>query len=467
MREDKQDPRLEELEGLDALTRRRLLKGVGAFAFATASAPLLAACGGGGDSGTVASGGKEAQITGGVSSAEFRKQLGITDADVKALSGKDLNLGLVTALTGSGAEYGRSQGNGFKLAVAHFHEATGLTIKTQILDHKSGDPQAGTQAIRQLGGGSYGAVMSSYNADLGAMLPGLKQYKIMSFDPGGGTSVAFEGVPYFWGFRANTPNDPMPGNYQYATKELSDIKRVAFVVWDLGADYIGAIQKPFEQVLAKNGMQLVGTETAKIGSTDYSAVLSKVKTLNPDLVQLGLWGTDPGYFMKGYAQSGIDAPVVGSEFTFDAQKVAGSAYDKYWFAADYFDFQRPPNPLSQVFMKGYKAMFGKEADLFYEPNYYEGTLGLLELCRRVASKGGDINDGEQLQAACQSNPVFKSVYGGNAKTVGEVRIDPKTHTPVRRAMGTFAVQNGTPTPLAFYDIGGSDFKVVKKPAAVA
>jgi ABC-type branched-subunit amino acid transport system substrate-binding protein len=467
MPEDKQDPRLEGLEGLEAITRRRLLKGAGAFALATAAAPIISACGGSSNSNTVAAVAKNGQVIGGVKVAELRNLLGITDADVKALKGKDLKLGLVTALTGSGAEYGRSQGNGFKLAVAHFQQATGLNVKTSILDHKSGDPQAGAQAIRQLGGEGYGAAMSSYAGDIGAMVPGLKQYKIMAFDPGGGTSIGFEGRPYFWGFRANTPDDTFPGLFQFAQQTMPQSKRVMLVGWDLGSALVSKEVADLKAATAQHGMQYVGVQLVKIGATDVSAVLSKIKTANPDIISMATYGTDPGYFMKQYAQAGIKAQVIGSEFTYDAQKIAGPAYDKYWFSSDYFDFQNPPNPLSNVFMKGYQAMVGTKANLFYEPNYYEGTLALLDLCRRVASKGGDINDGSALQDACIANPTFKSVYAGDAHTAGEIQLDPKTHTPVRRQMGVFAVQNGTPTPLSFFDVKGADFKIIKKPSAVA
>src|SRR2546423_15709500 len=103
MPEDKQGPKP---EGQDALTRRHLLKGAGAFALTAASAPLLSACGGGGSSSNSSAGSvaKNGQATGGIPVAELRQMLGITDADAKALNGKELKLGLVTALTGSGAE---------------------------------------------------------------------------------------------------------------------------------------------------------------------------------------------------------------------------------------------------------------------------------------------------------------------------------------------------------------------------
>jgi branched-chain amino acid transport system substrate-binding protein len=309
--------------------------------------------------------------------------------------------------------------------------------------------------------------MSSYAGDIGAMVPGMKQYKIMSFDPGGGTSIGFEAKDFFWGFRANTPDDTFPGLFQFVQQTMPQAKRVMLVGWDLGAALVNKEIADLKASSSQHGMQYAGIQLVKIGATDVSAVLSKIKTANPDIISMATYGTDPGYFMKQYAQAGIKAQVIGSEFTYDAQKVAGPAYDKYWFSSDYFDFQNPPNPLSQVFMKGYKAMFGKTADLFYEPNYYEGTLALLDLCRRVASKGGDINDGSALQDACIANPTFKSVYGGDAHTVGEIQLDTKTHVPVKRQMGVFAVQKGTPTPLSLFDIKGANFKIVKKPSAVS
>lgn len=467
MNEHSHDPVPERIDadGLDApITRRRLMKGAGALALTATGASVLSACGGSSSSSSSTAAAKNGLATGGVPVTQLRSLLGITDTDVKNLQGKTWNLGLIVALTGSGIEYGRSQGNGFKLAVAHIQQMTGLKVNTQTLDNKSGTPAAGVSAVRQLGGSGFGAVMSSYNGDEGSELPGLKQYKIMSFDPGGGTSVFFEGVPYFWGFRANTPNDPWPGNYKYVSANLPTVKRVAYIDWDLGSAFVAKISAGLPPILAQHGMKLVGIEVAPIGATDYSGVITKIKDLSPDLVQAGLWGPDPGYFMKQYVNSGINAPVIGSEFTHDAANAAGSAYNKYWFAADYFDFTKPPNPLSKVFVQSYKAMFGVPPNLFYEPNFYEGTLAMLELARRVAAKGGDINNGTQLQSAVLDNPTFKSVYGGNSTTVGKVVLDTSRHTPVSRQMGTFAVQNGTPTALALYNIGGAEFQTVKKAA---
>jgi len=80
----------------------------------------------------------------------------------------------------------------------------------------------------------------------------------------------------------------------------------------------------------------------------------------------------------------------------------------------------------------------------------------------VAVKGGDINKGDQLQNALIANPTFKSVYGGDKSTVGQIVLDTKRHTPSSRAVGLFKfTNNGTKAvQLASFDIGGKNFKVL-------
>ena len=69
--------------------------------------------------------------------------------------------------------------------------------------------------MTELGSKGVGAKFASYVDDLGAMLAGTAQYKMFTLDGGGGTSIFGQGQPYFWGTRAITPNDPMPGLFQY------------------------------------------------------------------------------------------------------------------------------------------------------------------------------------------------------------------------------------------------------------
>ena len=54
------------------------------------------------------------------------------------------------------------------------------------------------------------AKLASYVDDLGAMLPQTAESKMFTLDGGGGTSTFGQGIPFFYGTRAITPNDALP-----------------------------------------------------------------------------------------------------------------------------------------------------------------------------------------------------------------------------------------------------------------
>ena len=82
-----------------------------------------------------------------------------------------------------------------------------------------------------------------------------------------------------------------------------------------------------------------------------------------------------------------------------------------------------------------------------------------DVIRRVLAKGGDINSGEELDAAFQEDLSAASVYGGDESTVGRYEIDPVTHSVIRRPMGVFERKDGVVTPLAYFDINGDEFRL--------
>jgi branched-chain amino acid transport system substrate-binding protein len=449
-------------EGADLgspFTRRKLLRTAGATGLGLAGGSLLAACGSsGGGSSTAAA--PASKIT--ADGRKLNSILGITSQDLALTKGKTLHLGAVLPLTGPGAEYGIYQGNGLKLAVEQIQQAGGPKIELTVLDHKSGDPQAGAAAARQLGIAGIGAVVASYIAAFGSMVPAIKRYEMLTFDGGGGTGDAFQGLPYFYGTRALTPDDPFVGTYKYVAQKKPEWKKVALVIWDAGAAVYKPVRTKLQAICASNGMQLVSFNLAKVGATDFSSIIAKLKAADPDVVQLAIWGPDPGYFAKQAAAAGLRAQIIGCEYTPTAVKVAGSAYDNYWFGMDIFDFQNPPNPLSKLFVDTYTAKYGQPPTMFYSPNYFETTLAFWDLARRVAKAGGDINKGPDLQKQLLANPTFASVYGGDSSSVGTFALDKKTHSLATRPLGLFKAKGATIgfEPLATFDIGAKDLKAV-------
>lgn len=432
------------------VSRRSLLRVAGLGGFAAAAAPLLAACGSSAGGGSGSSAG-----TGGASASELLSILGISKSEVAG--GMSFPLGAVLPLTGPGSFYGKVQGNGLKLAVAHTKAAGGPDFQVNFQDNKSGDAQAGVSAVRQLGSAGVQACLSSYVGDIGAMLPGVAQYKMLTLDGGGGTSDFAQGQPYFWGMKAIEPDDYYIGAVKYWQAKNPSVKRVYLVALDQGK-INAVVQANFVKALATAGMKLAGFEATPIGTTDFSTTITHLKAANPDAVFTFLVGLDSGYFMKDFAAAGLSLPVIGAEYTTDALKVSAGAYDHFMFSTDWFDPKTQVNPLARYFVKSYVKAYGEQPD-YYAANYYEDTLALWDLIRRVKAKGADPNNGTALQDALTASPVFKSVYGGDASTVGTLTLNLKTHSVATRPLSVLACQGSTVTTVATYQLGGADFKL--------
>jgi branched-chain amino acid transport system substrate-binding protein len=429
---------------------------------------VLVACGGddSDDGGpAVAAGGQgDDSASGGVDQAsdetatQLQELLGFDDQAADDCAGDEFRMGAVLALTGPGSFYGKTMSRGIDLAAAQIEAAGGPAFAVDYYDHKSGDPAAGQQAITELGENGVVAKLASYVDDLGAMLPGTAQYEMFTMDGGGGTSIFGQAQPFFWGTRAITPNDPLPGLFQYLKEVNPDATTVGLAGWDIGEPSNSQVKEVILQQIADAGYEHNGLyELTPVGSQDYSQVLPKIKANEPDILLVGMYGQDPGSFMNQAQTAGLDAQIIGFEFTPDGVNASKGTYDSvgFTFAYDYFDAGNPTNPLAKLFVDTFNEEYGEDPD-FYAANYYEDTLAMWDLIRRVCADGGEIT-GPSLDAAMQANPEFASVYGGDDSGPGTFSMDTETHSVLQRPMGVFEYKDGAVTPLAYFDIDGENF----------
>jgi branched-chain amino acid transport system substrate-binding protein len=114
------------------------------------------------------------------------------------------------------------------------------------------------------------------------------------------------------------------------------------------------------------------------------------------------------------------------------------------------------SPLAKLFVNEFKAAYTDAPD-FYAANFYENTLNMWQVISRVLKKGGDINNGTDLNTALMDNLTLTSVYGGDATTAGTYQLDPTTHSVLHRTMGVFQYKGGKVTPYVYFDIGGASY----------
>ncbi|MCY4037810.1 MAG: ABC transporter substrate-binding protein, partial [bacterium] len=367
----------------------------------------------------------------------------------------------VLALTGPGSFYGATMSRGIDLAVEHIEAAGGPVFEIDYHDHQSGDPASGVQAMTELGEGGYVAKLASYVDDLGAMLPQTLEYEMFTLDGGGGTSVFGQGQPFFWGTRAITPTDPLPGLFQYLAQTQPDASTVGMVIWDVGDPSNDMIRDDALAKIADAGLEFNGLyEYTPVGSQDYSQVLPKITSNEPDILLLGLYGQDIGSFINQAETAGLDSILIGFEFTPDGINAAkGTFEDGYTFAYDYFDAANPTNPWARLFVEEFEEAYGELPD-FYAANYYEDLFGMWDLVRRVCAAGDELT-GSALDAAFRQNPTFASVYGGDASGPGSKTLDLETHSVAARTMGVFTYEDGEITPHAYFGLDGADFNLAQ------
>jgi branched-chain amino acid transport system substrate-binding protein len=413
------------------VSRRGFLRG----AAVVGGLGVLSACGGGGGSSKSASN----IATDKVDPAAAKGLTDIFGAGGKA-GGSEVTLsaGMLLAMTGQGSFFGKVMSSGAKLAAAQIKVADGMTYDIHIADHKNGDVPTAISATRQLiTQQKIKILQTSYGAPSEAIVPQIAQNKLLSFN-GGGSSPGQVGKPFLWQTRMIFGDDPAPGGLAWLVKKYPNAKKLAII----GTQENGvAGQKTIGPQVWKQltGGSVVASEQHDVGANDFSSIIARVKSAGPDAILTFSFGDDVGYLVKQLREANVTVPIMGIEFTEQAAKVAGKAYDSYNFATDFYD-PTNPNPWNKIFVAGHKKMFGVEPE-YYGANYYEQVFFVWELVRRVLADGGDATDTTKLQAALEANPKFKSLYGGDAKTTGEVKFNTKDHT-ISKPMGVFKVVNG-------------------------
>src|SRR5215207_3866566 len=441
------------------VTRRRMLLGT---AGAIGAAAFLAACGDDDDSGSSATtAGGAATTTAGATATTAGGSTATTAAgsDTTSSGGGGGGGDLASLLEIDEASAGK--GKTVELAAVHIAELGGPTFKYTYLDHKSGDAAAGVQAMAEIVSKKIPAKFASYTDDLGAMLSSTAENKVFTLDGGGGTSIFGQGQPFFWGTRAITPNDPLPGLFKWTKETYPDAKTVGLIGWDIGEPNNGIVKEDLLKKIADGGYEHNGLyELVPVGNQDFSQVIPKIKSNEPDILLVVNYGQDPGSFANQAATAGLKAVRIGFEFTPDGLNASKGTYDSdgLTFAYDYFDPKSPASPLAKKFVEDFNADNGEDPD-FYAANFYENALVMWEVMRRIWTTDPEAEiTGEALDKALQENLTVVSVYGGDDSTIGTYTLDPKTHSVVKREMGVFEYKGGTVTPKAFFGIDGADYK---------
>jgi len=347
-----------------------------------------------------------------------------------------LKIGMILAMTGPGAFYGQVMSHGTQVAVDQLNRTGGVggyKLELVIEDHKSGDADAAVTGARKLlDVDKVPVILTSYSAPTLAIQPLAVEKKVLLLN-GGGVGSALIGKPTLYNTRMLS-SQTAPFAVQWATGKLG-AKRVATLFWNdaAGQGVNGAIKETCDRL----GCQVVAEEPHDLGAKNYSPQLARIRAARPDALALGTFGDDVGYVLNQARAYGLTVPVLGIDWTPNAQKIGGKAMEGYVIAVDRFD-PGGGDDKTRAFVEAYKAAY-KETPEFYAANYYEHVQFILRpLVKRVVDRKGDpTKPGEllaEMQRALAEHVAFPSVYGG------EMQLHPDG--TVTKPLGVYEVKDG-------------------------
>jgi len=210
--------------------------------------------------------------------------------------------------------------------------------------------------------------------------------------------------------------DPFQGTVA-AKLALNTLKaKTAAVLLDQGNDYVRGLAEFFRDAFEAGGGKIVVWETYTGDDQDFSAILTKVKEANPDVLYL------PDYYNKvsmigaQAREKGITAPFLGGDgwdsSDLDRKVMAGGYYTNHYSSED-------PRPEVKSWVEKYKAKYGSEPDAL-ATLAYDAAQVLLQ----AMEKAGSFDPAKVAEA--MASGTFSGVSG-------QITYD-QYHNPIKAAV---------------------------------
>ena len=150
--------------------------------------------------------------------------------------------------------------------------------------------------------------------------------------------------------------------------------------------------------------ELAGEVYTQLGQTDYAAEIAQIRASGADSVFFFLPGGMGIAFMKQYAQSGVDIPLIGPAFSFD-QNILQAVGDAALGVKNTANWSKDiDNAANKAFVESYQAEYGRLPSVYASYGY--DTANLLLSAMGKASVG----DADAFRAALEAAD-FDSVRG--------------------------------------------------------
>ncbi len=378
-------------------------------------------------------------------------------APAPAPAALEVKIGHVGPLTGAIAHLGKDNENGARLAV---EEANAAKIKIDGKDVKfafvaeddQADPKVGTTVAQKLVDAKVNGVVGHLNS--GTSIPASPIYNGAGIPviSGSATNPKLTEQGFKTQFRVVGRDDqqgPAIASYLATTKKP---KLVAVI--DDATAYGKGIADEVEKTLKASNVTVLPREQGTDKTTDWKAILTKVKGKNPDAVFYGGMDATGGPLLKQGRELGVKAVFSFGDgaCTDDMTKLAGAAADGLLCS----QAGLPPQAADKKFLDAYKKRFNADP-IIYAPFTYDAANMLIEAMKKANS----------AEPAKYLPVLAKMEYAG---ATGKIVFDDKGDRKDAE-MTIFTMKDGKLAPIAIIKGGQTidyaDFVKAAAPAPAA
>ncbi|HEY0890196.1 MAG TPA: branched-chain amino acid ABC transporter substrate-binding protein [Nocardioides sp.] len=299
---------------------------------------------------------------------------GTTDTDGEGgddAEGLTASIGIMGALSGGNASIVIPSVNGAKLALEEWSaEHKDFKITLQEFDTE-GDPAKATPAATKM------ATDENFLGVIGGAFSGETRATKGIFADAGLTMISQSATA-----TDLTLEEPSPVFHRViGYDEIQGAAVGKYIAEVLGAKKVYVVddsttygQPLADKVRATLGSAVAGSDKTQEKQTDFSAVVSKIKTAQPDAIFYGGYAAEAGPFLKQLRDAGVQAPFVGGDGLYGADfpKAAGEASEGAIVTCPCL----PSEEAGGSFGADYEAKFGEKPGAYAAEGYDAMTIFL-------------------------------------------------------------------------------------------
>jgi branched-chain amino acid transport system substrate-binding protein len=307
-----------------------------------------------------------------------------------------ITIGAIEILSGPNAKYGVSIKNGFELALGEVNRAGGVRGRPLAIDFEdsAGSKEQAINAARQLIGRVKVPLLlgPTLSTEMFAVGPIAVERKT----PIIGTSTTAIGVtaigPYV--FRTSLPEASVIPTTLQTAREKFGVKKVA-VLYGRDDAFTKSAYDVMKTALAELHIEVLATETFGAKDTDFSAQLTKIKSLEPDAIVVSALADAGAGILLAKQALGFPASVrvIGGNGLNSPKviEIAGPAAEGLLVGSPWFIGKS--DPANRKFVADYRAKYGDDPDQFAAQAY-----DTLKLAAGAIEAAKDLN-GEAIRDA--------------------------------------------------------------------